>query len=195
MSFPPRRPKAKPSLPAGSVASQTLRGLVPLSSAPRQRRPYGVSHLHRQHHSILHAPGGPFTQLNKHSGWPDTGHDVDGMSDAQRPDHNRLGDVFRLRSVGDEDSEAHRAKARRKKENQWKNWTETILPSLLKPYLSLLRNSDTLRLPPAEVSFRCHCGDVDKRVLNVSCIYFESKILCLIMNKFPLTHLPKGSNL
>jgi hypothetical protein len=194
MSFPPRRPKAKRSLPVGSVASQPLVGLVPVSSAPHQRRPYGVSRLYRQHNPILYAPGGPFTQLTKHPSWLDNQHGVDGMSDAQRPDHNRFGNVFRLRSVGDEDSEAHRARARRKKENQWRNWTETTLPSLLKPYLSLLRNSDTLHLPPAEVSFRCHCDD-NKRVLKVSCVYFESQILCPISNEFSLMHLPKGLNL
>jgi hypothetical protein len=164
MSLHPKR-----SLPAGASSSSI--GLVPVSSAPRQRKPYGASHSYRQADPLLYAPGGPFTQFIRSQ--PSGQRSSDGHPSSHLPDCKQPNHIYVTSSENNEGSYSH--KARRKKENQWKNWTEATIPSLLKPYLSILRNSDTFRYPLAEVSFTCTCGGVNGRNLGVSCIYFDSQ--------------------
>jgi hypothetical protein len=145
-------------------------GLVPVSSAPRQRKPYGADRPYRQPAPLLYAPGGPFIQFIN-SQKSDADRTTDGHA---RLGHNHPDNIIYVTSFENSES-SYSYRARRKKENQWKNWTEVTIPSLLKPYLSILRNSDTFRYPQAEVSFTCSCGGVNGRNLWVSCIYFDSQ--------------------
>jgi hypothetical protein len=181
MSF--RRPRVlkskanRPSPSKSTHSSPPPTGLVPVTAAPHQRGPYGASHLYSQPDVLLYGPGGPFTQYI-HSAHPSpqrihSNTDVDGS-------HGESSGVFdnflHTTSYTTENNDAHRNRARRKKANQWKNWTDVTIPSLIKPYLSLLHRSDTLSRPLDDVSFECSCGDVRKRRLNVSCVYFESQL-------------------
>jgi hypothetical protein len=167
MSFREPMRKSNGGIPAD--ASTSAIGLVPVSSAPRQRRPYGANRPYRQSDPLLYAPGGPFTQFIN-SQKSDEDRIIDGHPNSDWPDSNRPDNTIYVTSF--ENSEG--SKARRKKENQWKNWTEVAIPSLLKPYLSILRNSDSFRYPHAEASSTCSCGGVNGRNLWVSCIYFDS---------------------
>jgi hypothetical protein len=167
--------RPSPSKSTDSPAPPT--GLVPLSEAPRQRGPYGASHLYRQPDVLLHGPGGPFTQYirSAHSSPQKIHSDTD--ADGTLEESSGVFDGFlHTTSFTTEDNDAHHNRARRKKANQWKNWTHVTIPSLIKPYLSLLHRSDTLSRPLDSESFKCSCGDARRRRLTVSCVYFESQL-------------------
>ena len=58
---------------------------------------------------------------------------------------------------------------------QWKRWTEIVIPEMLQPYMTLLHETDSLR--NLETTRKTpSCNGCDKgRMLNVICIYFNSK--------------------
>jgi hypothetical protein len=71
----------------------------------------------------------------------------------------------------DEEEAVHRAG---KKQRQWRNWSEQVIPMLLEPYLELLKESESLR-DLMSVRGRLGCrGCVDGQNLDVVCVYFES---------------------
>jgi hypothetical protein len=77
--------------------------------------------------------------------------------------------------MGDSDVDDEEAVRRAgKKQRQWRNWSEQVIPMLLQPYLELLRESEGLRdLTSARDRLGCR-GCVDGRNLDVVCVYFES---------------------
>lgn len=63
-----------------------------------------------------------------------------------------------------------------KHERQWRKWSEDIIPALLKPYMALLRETNSLR-DRNRASGHLGCvGCVHGRILDVSCIYFDSMV-------------------
>lgn len=75
------------------------------------------------------------------------------------------------------------SKGRQKKMNQWRRWTDEIIPSLIAPYLTYLRKSASLRnrikLQPDEVAtFQCK-SSCRRRVLDITCILFNRMSLLL----------------
>ncbi|KAF8065223.1 hypothetical protein FPV67DRAFT_1419584 [Lyophyllum atratum] len=60
----------------------------------------------------------------------------------------------------------------RKKENQWSMWMNVVIPSLLTPFLSLLRETDSLRNPVSPDS-AIFCDCTSRKQINVACIYFD----------------------
>ena len=64
-----------------------------------------------------------------------------------------------------------------KKMQQWKKWTEVIIPAMLQPYMALMHKTDSLRnIENCRKSPFCN-GCNNGRILNVTCIYFNSKQL------------------
>jgi hypothetical protein len=171
MSFRrPRKSKAnRPSPSKSTDLSAAPTGLVPVNAAPHPRRPYGASHLYRQPDVLLYGPGGPFTQYSPQKNT--------GVINGSHGESSGVFDTFlHTTSFTTENEDANRNRSRRKKANQWKNWADITIPSLIKPYLALLHRSDTLSRPLDELSFECTCGGVRKRSLKVSCVYFESRL-------------------
>jgi hypothetical protein len=70
-------------------------------------------------------------------------------------------------------------KLQRKKEKQWKRWSEELIPSMLRPHLHLLRKSESLRSVPQPTKLRCSCHGSSSRTLKVVCVLFERESPCL----------------
>ncbi|KAG1781378.1 hypothetical protein EV702DRAFT_1248386 [Suillus placidus] len=73
-------------------------------------------------------------------------------------------------------------KGRQKKMNQWRRWTDKIIPSLIAPYLTYLRKLTSLHnrieLQPDEVAtFQCKLS-CRWRVLDITCILFNRYFAC-----------------
>jgi hypothetical protein len=77
---------------------------------------------------------------------------------------------------GTVDDDAAREKRALKRERQWRKWSEDVIPALLQPYMALLRETEGLRdinsKRQADGCTGCSVG----RLLEVTCVYFESKI-------------------
>lgn len=60
---------------------------------------------------------------------------------------------------------------RRKKDNQYRHWQNTVIPTLIQPYLDILQQTDHMRLPLQEAPLsECQCvgGTRPLTVLGVS---------------------------
>ena len=65
-----------------------------------------------------------------------------------------------------------------KRERQWSKWANETIPSLLEPYLRLLRESCNLRdlsQSLVETPSSCTCGHHTS--INITCVYLERKTL------------------
>jgi hypothetical protein len=76
-----------------------------------------------------------------------------------------------------------RSNNRQKKINQWRRWTNEVIPSLIAPYLAYLRKSTSLRnrieLQPDEAAaFQCR-SSCRRRALEITCILFNRMSLLL----------------
>lgn len=65
-------------------------------------------------------------------------------------------------------------------QKQWVKWTTDVIPSLLKPYLSLMHMSDSLRNLFHDQEIACICGRTQRRVLTVTCLYFDGMFSFLV---------------
>ena len=135
----------------------------------------------RQMETPIYAPGGVFYQvppvpLHYHSSQEmaklDNKEINTDLLDAEVPDAERL--------PTDPDAQSREkvsAAAYRKKEQQSQQWNENIIPKMLRPYVTLLRETDSLR-DMSSVRGRAVCsGCATQTVLEVSCMFFDS--LCL----------------
>lgn len=81
---------------------------------------------------------------------------------------------------GGEDPQLRRQRQRRKKERQWAKWANEIIPTLLQPYLLILRESDNLRqLNRQSNATLPACSCARRANISVTCVFFERKSLCL----------------
>jgi hypothetical protein len=64
-----------------------------------------------------------------------------------------------------------------KKAKQWSRWANQVIPGLLQPFLTLLRESASLWEVPASYD-SCDCG---ARKLKVIGVYFESKYIIILV--------------
>ncbi|KAH9828839.1 uncharacterized protein C8Q71DRAFT_859379 [Rhodofomes roseus] len=78
-----------------------------------------------------------------------------------------------MADTNEESAELRRQQERAKKARQVQRWAHEVLPSLLRPYLHLLRESESLknRLRPTEPV--CTCGGLAARSLSISCVFFD----------------------
>lgn len=60
-----------------------------------------------------------------------------------------------------------------KAKKQWEKWSTEIIPSLLQPYLHLLRVTDALRNLRHNEAGQCTCGGTPVRQLNVVFLFFD----------------------
>lgn len=146
-------------------------GLFLLPDAPRTRLPPATRTLglprHPDHLTIATRT---YTQvLNSQSSsrpnQPDDPHDpfLSG-NDASNNEFNETLYHF----VGDDVPNRNHQKRQR----QWSQWQHETIPSLVQPYLSILRKTSSLREPPTPPPpHDCSCGG--SRLLRVICVYFE----------------------
>jgi hypothetical protein len=70
-----------------------------------------------------------------------------------------------------------------KKQNQWRRWSQEVLPSLVTPYLAYIRQSDSLRSAPdlhCSTRDESHCISICRpRPLAVTCVLFDHEF-CLL---------------
>lgn len=64
-----------------------------------------------------------------------------------------------------------------KRQRQWRKWSEDVIPGLLQPYMSLLRETEGLRDINTRRQANGCAGCSSGRLLEVTCVYFESKII------------------
>jgi hypothetical protein len=156
---PPRRkvsPEKRAAVAAGVQAEPYE--LVLAESVPSVRKDWGTSAFTYLGRRDAYGPTGAMVQVNQPGGG--------GTGDPEG-----AGTVMFQSPQGRSTASTHG----RKKEKQWSTWSTEILPSLLAPYLSLLRETDSFHNPILSTSARsCDCLPSVRRI-DVACVYFESE--------------------
>jgi len=157
--------------------------LIPVDQLPKKRHPYGSKGVVSNASGRIVTPVGVFSHVI----------DVDGTSGSVG--HQPLMDEsdgmqgIETREVGIAYVDATSApelenpasetdanlKRSSKRQRQWRTWSEDIIPALLKPYMSLMQETESLR-NIGMVRGQTGCkGCANGRMLDFSCIYFNSK--------------------
>lgn len=63
-----------------------------------------------------------------------------------------------------------------KAQKQWVKWTTTVIPSLLQPYLWLLRTTQSLHNLAHDQEVPCTCGRLNLRKMTVICLHFDGTL-------------------
>ena len=71
-----------------------------------------------------------------------------------------------------------------KKQQQWRKWSEDVIPALLQPYMALLHETQSLQNIKSKWYVDSCAGCVKGCLLDVTCVYFESMpiILCIFIS-------------
>jgi len=173
----------KPSQRSSPPAEEP--GLVAVEDLPLSRRPYGSRDAVFGVEGRISTQAGVFAQILSPDskmypmqaihGQTREGGRIEDSADGEEEEE----DIIMSEAEGMKD-EAEARKRSGKKERQWKNWSEVIIPAMLEPYMELLRESESLRdLSGARNHQGCQgCGS--GRCLEVICIYFESMFPILL---------------
>jgi hypothetical protein len=177
----------------------TSEHLIASSTAPQSRRARHAKgiFISGAAQNILSLPGQEYMQLpSSRAGHNPASHPNDELSpttpaptpdlrrnpaaDLHGPsnDFNIMDDMFISLRV--EPEGLRRQRQKHKNEKRWKKWTEEVIPSLLRPHLHLLRESETLRSTPQLTNQQCSCHAPSRR-LKVVCVYFERECDLLIL--------------
>lgn len=163
MSFrAPRRKspkKQKSESPLKRVAEVKPFGLTSSSTYASPRKPHGTSEVTFLPRRDIYAPGGTLVQpLVPRADIPGTSNQADVETSIF---FSPVKPVAAERSHG------------QKKQQQWEKWATQTIPALLAPYLSLLRETDSLRENIGQdTQSQCQCP-INVRRIQVACIYFE----------------------
>lgn len=82
-----------------------------------------------------------------------------------------------ISDTGDNVKMIEAEKRANKKKNQWRKWSEEVIPAMLSPYLDLLQETESLRNIGSEIRARGCSGCSKGSTKDISCIYFERKCL------------------
>lgn len=150
MSFraPALRRKRSTKLP------QTIAGVVPLADVRKVRREWRAIQPSLTGPE-MHTPDGVFVQISGTAG---------SVLQPRDDDEDITPTIFKPQAPTSPTKHVN------KKTIQWKRWTETIIPSLLAPYLTLLRESSSLRHLKRDAA--CDCG---AKKMDIVGVYFERK--------------------
>jgi hypothetical protein len=164
----------KTDAPLSTPETPTRYQLVNADSSHKQRRPYGSSDLDILPERLLFEPRASFTQVAvpRDSNYQQIPISDDPFSAFSQDDTyiEGLNASFHITSTIP-------APASVKKERLWKKWEHEIVPSLIPPYLQLLRVSESLRHSNyPEQNLSCSCNS--QRNLELSCLYFDSESFC-----------------
>lgn len=171
MSFRAPRRKSPNKRSSATPTRATPFGLTPTDTVTPLRKPHGTADIVFLPQRDVYAPGGAFAQpFVSQTALPQP------AGDSAGPHNISFAPVHAQATV--ESSHGQ------KKERQWIKWASVTIPALLEPYLSLLRQTDSLReeITP-EVQSHCKCSSSTRKI-QVACVYFERKNL---INYFPCT--------
>lgn len=147
MSFKTPALRRKRSTKSSAIASGNA--LVDMTDIRRDRRPF----------PDLQTPSGAFVQVVP--------------TPRLQNERSQAGDgINEPIALQPEETPGSPSKHGDKKAKQWKRWMEDVIPALLGPFLTVLRESSSLRDVRRD-SQQCDCGSPKIDVVGV---YFESKI-------------------
>jgi hypothetical protein len=67
-----------------------------------------------------------------------------------------------------------RQNSSQKRQNQWRRWSQDVVPALMKPYLRYLEASQSLRVVvDAEVGDQSQCPTCTMHQLTIYCLFFD----------------------
>lgn len=121
-------------------------GLIEVADSHRVRYDYGSSAGTHRPSPRVYTRTGIFQQVIDPS--PTRGHDAGNSSDElekasdNSANESQAGPTFHEEALIKEREADREAK---KKKAQWRKWSEDIIPALIEPYVSLLREMDSLR--------------------------------------------------
>lgn len=143
--------------------------LIPVDDLVPLRRPYASKNLRLSFEGRVSTPMGLFSQVLPEGVGADIGRDDLSSSPIALVAGEDVGDD----SDGAAEVQAREARAL-KRQRQWRKWSEDIIPALLQPYMALLRETDGLRDIKSKRQINGCLGCLDGRLLDVTCVYFES---------------------
>lgn len=187
MSFKAPRPPRARSQPSSQANSPSFPShnfnLVPSIHIPRRRRGYGTKgHVQYRNNEVLAEPlGRIFVQeIQARSKVSGSTFVPQAASVTDDPFAEMAEPSPVYVSVGEEDPELRQQHHRRKKERQWEKWSNETIPSLLHPYLRILRESDNLRcLDRLSDNTLPDCLCQRQMSISVTCVFFERQFLQL----------------
>ena len=159
-----RHPKKNPE----QVEAPILSGLIPQAEIIPVRCPYALKSLRLSLEGRVSTREGLFAQVL--AGEAPTDVRMDGISSPTLifADEGLVDETDKL-----DDVLAREARAA-KKQRQWRKWSEDVIPALLQPYMALLRETQGLRDVNSKRHVDSCAGCVKGRLLDVTCVYFES---------------------
>jgi hypothetical protein len=179
-----RRPSSL--LSKDTTIPRTSHHLIPPSDASKTRGDHGTKGRDQSHYNkVLAEPfGRVFVQepapLRKstaaavHPAEPQAALD-DSFADTGDAEVAEPFPIYVL--AGGKDPDLRQQCQQRKKERQWAKWENEIIPSLLQPYLRILRESDNLRTLNHHSSVALPTCLCERRTrIDVTCVFFERKL-------------------
>jgi hypothetical protein len=169
--------KSATAAEGNAVASSS--NLVNVDSLPTERRPYDSQDIYVDRERLLFAPGGPFTQpVDPASRRPST-HQASSVGAGAGSDYHGLANTIRVTNpIVTDASGVEQLRYRRHKEESYRKWMNDVIPSLVVPYLTLLKQTVSLQQPAnpevAALVSPCAHGHLHRQ-LNVTCVYFNSE--------------------
>ena len=156
--------------------------LIPVDQLPKQRRPYGSKGVASGAGGRVVTPAGVFSHIIDLDGLSGSvGHQTLGEESDEMQGIEMEGPAMSYVDVNEPEispqAPAIDASLKRadKKQRQWRKWSEDIIPALLEPYLTLMRETELLRNIGMVRSQKGCTGCINGRTLDVSCIYFNSE--------------------
>ncbi|PPQ72968.1 hypothetical protein CVT26_014513 [Gymnopilus dilepis] len=142
-----------------------------------------LSRQQRQLETPIYAPGGVFYQVPPLPNPPGPGsrtheqHQSDELHENNEPSSNAMPTDSGLDNEETPDKLNNTARARVKREQQWQRWN-SIIPEMLEPYVSLLRETNSLRDMSLPRERKLCKGCSDQISLEVLCVYFDIFYQC-----------------
>jgi len=158
-------------------------GLIPAEDLIPSRHPYGSKNIRLSFEGRVSTSVGLFSQV-----LPDSGHTAPSGDNISSPTAMVGGDGDKG-ETGDsdgrtaDDNVTKEARAL-KRQRQWRKWSADIIPALLQPYMSLLRETEGLRDINTKRQGDSCPGCSDGRLLEVTCVYFDSRSFLIYFDFF-----------
>jgi hypothetical protein len=159
--------------------------LVPPSEVPKTRRGYGTKGRVKLHkNEVLVEPLGLVFVQQPALPQRSTAAAIRPLSPAQAALDDPFADIGDAEPspihvlVEGGDPELRRQRQRQKRVRQWTKWANETIPSLLQPYLRILRESDNLHTLNRHSNVPA-CSCERRSSISVVCVFFERKFVLL----------------
>lgn len=149
---------------SSSPPKSTQTGLVPVDEVKHKCGHYGTGRSTNEVDSLVYTSSGVFSQV-LHSAPVEEQLAYQEMHEAT---------VSHVTLTDDANHQLLTDKAAAKKECQWLSWSKNVIPSMIEPYLTLLRDTKNLS-DMNSTRIKAGCTGCGQQQLAVSCIYFERR--------------------